>query len=103
MPSGDNMFYEEQEAGHNYYGEVIGKELVEITRKMFPLSSALLTEGIEKRTDDNPFFAETRTFAQCVFGDLEKVKNSDKDPKWLVRRQHRCWSAQYMNMMDVRE
>lgn len=43
------------------------------------------TEGIEKRTDDNPFFAETRTFAQCVFGDLEKVKNSDKDPKWLVR------------------
>lgn len=47
MPSGDNMFYEEQEAGHNYYGEFIGKELVEITRKMFPLSSALLTEGIE--------------------------------------------------------
>lgn len=85
MPSGDNMFYVDQEAGHNYSGEFIGKELVEITRKMFPLSSALFTEGIEKRTDDNPFFAETRTFAQCVFGNLEKVKNSDKDPKWLVR------------------
>lgn len=38
MPSGDNMFYVDQEAGHNYYGEFIGKELVEITRKMFPLS-----------------------------------------------------------------
>lgn len=121
MPSGDNMFYVDQEAGHNYYGELIGKELVEITRKMFPLSrkredtyiaglsmggygalrngmkysetfgyiaalsSALVTDGIENRTDDNPFFAETRTFAQSVFGDLEKVKNSDKDPKWLVR------------------
>ena len=121
MPSGDNMFYVDQEAGHNYYGEFIGKELVEITRKMFPLSrkredtyiaglsmggygalrngmkysetfgyvaalsSALVTDGIENRTDDNPFFAETRTFAQSVFGDLEKVKDSDKDPKWLVR------------------
>ena len=49
------------------------------------LSSALVTDGIENRTDDNPFFAETRTFAQSVFGDLEKVKDSDKDPKWLVR------------------
>ena len=38
MPSGDNMFYVDQKASHNYYGEFIGKELVEITRKMFPLS-----------------------------------------------------------------
>ena len=38
MPSGDNMFYVDQKKGHNYYGEFIGRELVEITRKMFPLS-----------------------------------------------------------------
>ncbi|MFV0466407.1 MAG: alpha/beta hydrolase [Lachnospiraceae bacterium] len=38
MPSGDNAFYVDQEASHNYYGEFIGKELVELTRKMFPLS-----------------------------------------------------------------
>lgn len=38
MPSGDNMFYVDQKEGHNYYGEFIGHELVEITRKMFPLS-----------------------------------------------------------------
>ena len=38
MPSGENMFYVDQEKAHNYYGEYIGKELVEITRKMFPLS-----------------------------------------------------------------
>lgn len=38
MPSGDNMFYVDQKEGHNFYGEFIGRELVEITRKMFPLS-----------------------------------------------------------------
>lgn len=38
MPAGENMFYIDQEASHNYYGEFIGKELVELTRKIFPLS-----------------------------------------------------------------
>ena len=38
MPSGENMFYVDQPAANNYYGEFIGRELVEITRKMFPLS-----------------------------------------------------------------
>lgn len=38
MPSGDNAFYIDQPKGNNYYGEFIGEELVEITRKMFPLS-----------------------------------------------------------------
>lgn len=38
MPSGDNAFYVDQPAGNNYYGEFVGRELVELTRKMFPLS-----------------------------------------------------------------
>lgn len=38
MPSGDNAFYVDQPAGNNYYGEFIGRELVELTRKLFPLS-----------------------------------------------------------------
>lgn len=38
MPSGDNAFYVDQPAAHNFYGEFIGRELVELTRKMFPLS-----------------------------------------------------------------
>lgn len=38
MPSGENHFYIDQKKGHDLYGEFIGKELVEITRKMFPLS-----------------------------------------------------------------
>lgn len=38
MPSGDNAFYVDQPAAHNFYGKFIGEELVELTRKMFPLS-----------------------------------------------------------------
>ncbi len=38
MPSGDNAFYVDQPWACNNYGEFIGKELVELTRKIFPLS-----------------------------------------------------------------
>lgn len=38
MPSGDNAFYVDQPAANNFYGKFIGEELVELTRKMFPLS-----------------------------------------------------------------
>lgn len=38
MPSGDNSFYVDHYSPGGLYGEFIGKELVEITRKMFPLS-----------------------------------------------------------------
>ncbi|MCI8441345.1 MAG: esterase family protein [Provencibacterium sp.] len=38
MPSGDNAFYVDLPQANNLYGEFIGKELVDITRRMFPLS-----------------------------------------------------------------
>ena len=38
MPSGDNAFYVDRPAALNNYGKFIGEELVEITRRMFPLS-----------------------------------------------------------------
>lgn len=38
MPSGDNSFYIDQLTPNNDYGDFIGRELVEITRRMFPLS-----------------------------------------------------------------
>lgn len=38
MPSGDNAFYVDQPKAHNFYGEFVGKELVDLSRKMFPLS-----------------------------------------------------------------
>jgi len=41
MPSGDNSFYVDHEASRNYYGEYIGRELVEETRKLFNLSNKM--------------------------------------------------------------
>ena len=38
MPSGDNAFYVDRKGSNNLYGQFIGEELVELTRKMFPLS-----------------------------------------------------------------
>ena len=38
MPAGDNAFYVDHPETHNYYGQFVGQELVEQTRKMFPLS-----------------------------------------------------------------
>ena len=38
MPSGDNSFYVNQPTPNNDYGAFIGQELVDITRRMFPLS-----------------------------------------------------------------
>ncbi len=121
MPSGDNAFYVDQPAGNNFYGEFVGKELVEITRKMFPLShkredtfigglsmggfgalrnglkysdtfgciislsGALHLEEMASRTKDTPFFLESRSYSEACFGDLSKVLESDKNPRWLVK------------------
>ena len=38
MPAGENSFYVDHEGGAANYGEFVGKELVELTRRMFPLS-----------------------------------------------------------------
>lgn len=38
MPSGYNAFYLDQPEVHNYYGRFVGQELVEVARRMFPLS-----------------------------------------------------------------
>ena len=120
MPAGENMFYVDQEKAHNLYGEFIGREQVELTRKMFPLShrredtfiaglsmggygalrnglkysdtfgyvaglsSADIVDGLEERTDDAPFFIESRSYAEAVFGDLSLVRGSDKDIKHLA-------------------
>lgn len=122
MPSGDNKFYVDQEKGEDHYGEFIGKELVELTRKMFPLSrkredtfigglsmggygalrnglkyhdtfgciaalsSALIIDDIDKRTDDTPIFLDSRNFAESIFGNLEETVKGDKNPKYLVKK-----------------
>lgn len=121
MPAGENMFYLDQEKAHNFYGEFVGKELLELTRRSFPLSDkredtfigglsmggygalrnglkywenfgyiaglscADITKDIDKRTDDVEMFQESRSYAESVFGDLSKVKGSDKDIHWLIK------------------
>lgn len=121
MPSGDNAFYLDNPLAQNNYGEFIGKELVEVTRKMFhlshkredtyiaglsmggygalrnglkyndtfgyiaALSAGLILDNIDKRTNDSEFFLERRSFVEEFFGDLTKVENSDKNPKWLLK------------------
>lgn len=122
MPSGDNAFYVDQPAGQNYYGRFTGEELVELTRRMFPLSrrrddtfigglsmggygalrnglkyadtfshivclsGAFIMDEVPDRTNDSPVFMERRDYAEAVFGDLDQVLESDKNPKWLVRQ-----------------
>ena len=122
MPSGDNAFYVDQPAGNNFYGEFIGRELVEITRRMFPLSrkredtfigglsmggfgalrnglkysdtfgyiislsGALHLEQMAARTEDAPFFIESKSYAEACFGDLSTVLEGDKNPRWLVKQ-----------------
>ena len=43
IPDGENLFYQDVTQLHTFYSTYVGKELVEMTRKMFPLS--------EKRED----------------------------------------------------
>ena len=38
IPCGDNSFYIDNEKLHAYYGEYVGRELLDITRNIFPLS-----------------------------------------------------------------
>lgn len=39
MPSGENKFYVDNDKSHEYYSRFIGEELVDITRRLFPLST----------------------------------------------------------------
>lgn len=122
MPGGENMFYLDHEATHALYGEFVGKELVEFTRKIFPLSnrkedtflgglsmggygalrnglkysdtfgrivslsSAMTLYTLNERTDEHPMFMERRSYAEEIFGDFDKVMESDKNPVWIMKQ-----------------
>jgi putative tributyrin esterase len=120
MPSGENSFYVDQEAGHNYFGEFIGRELVEETRKLFPLStkredtfigglsmggygalrnglkyyktfgaivalsSAIIIDYALVSTEEAEWVFRRRSYYEYVFGDLSKLRGSDKDLEALI-------------------
>lgn len=120
MPAGENKFYVNQENGSEQYGTFIGEELVELTRRMFPLSrkredtliaglsmggygairnglvyhetfgtigalsSALIIEDIPLAIEDAPVSFQRKSYYEAIFGDVNQVIGSDKDPKALV-------------------
>ena len=51
--------------------------------KIGMISAALITEDIVNFTSDNNVL-RSREFYESVFGNLDEVKNSDKDPKYLI-------------------
>ncbi|MCI5648210.1 MAG: alpha/beta hydrolase [Fusicatenibacter sp.] len=123
MPAGENLFYVDNPNNGEKFGEFIGKELLDLTRKLFPLSrrredtfiaglsmggygairnglkyhenfgaiaalsSALILDQAVNSTEDEraPYTFRT-SYYQSVFGDLAKLKGSDKDPAALVRK-----------------
>ncbi|PDO10142.1 MAG: acetylesterase [Candidatus Reconcilbacillus cellulovorans] len=120
MPEGGNFFYLDDVEKGECFGAFIGKELVEYTRKLFPLSvnredtwigglsmggygalrnglkyaetfgriialsSALITYRIAGRNGDTAVDGRDVRYFRRVFGDLDRVLGSDKDPEALV-------------------
>lgn len=119
IPCGDNSFYVDNPKAHAFYGEYVGRELLEITRSIFPLSSkrqdtfiagfsmggygairnglkyhenfskigmisaALITDDIVGYGDDSNVL-RSRHFYESVFGNLDEIESSDKNPKFLI-------------------
>lgn len=119
MPAGEYSFYVDNPNGCNF-GQFIGEELIEETRKMFNLSkrredtfiaglsmggygalrnglkynevfskigamsSAAIIEDIIKTTDHSIIPPKDNSFYESIFGDLDKLKGSDKDLEALA-------------------
>lgn len=115
MPSGDNAFYVDHPATGNGYGRFIGEELVEITRRMFPLSDkredtfigglsmggyGALRNGLKYHETfgavislsgvveivNMPKVNEDKAYFEAVFGPQEQAILSDNNPHVLVKR-----------------
>lgn len=120
MPSGENNFYLDDVDKGELFGEYIGNELVEFTRKMFPLSdkrentfiggfsmggygairnglkysynfsriialsSALITYKIAGISSDFKDDVADYKYFTRVFGDLNQLLGSNKDPEALI-------------------
>lgn len=120
MPSGENNFYLDDTDKAEMHGEYVGAELVEFTRKMFPisdkredtfvggfsmggygaihtglkynfnfgkiiaLSSALIIRDISGMPADFKGPIADYGYYRRVFGDLNEVVGSDRDPEALA-------------------
>ncbi|WP_438835338.1 alpha/beta hydrolase [Streptococcus pluranimalium] len=122
MPSGDNRFYLNYPATNDNYSDFVGQELLDLTRRLFPLSqkredtyiaglsmggygalyngltfhdnfsaigafsAGLVTGDALNADEDSPIFFRTKSYLEAVFGDLEKVLDSDYHIPTLVKR-----------------
>lgn len=121
MPAGENKFFLDNEEREEWLGEYIGQELVQFTRRMFPLSceredtfigglsmggygafrnglkyadhfggiialsSAILSYSLADMRPDVHNGIASYDYYRNVFGDLNQVLGSDKDPEELIR------------------
>ena len=112
MPAGDNSYYVDQPDAMANYGEFIGRELVEMTRAMFPLSCkredtfigglsmggyGAMRNGL-KYADTfgaiialsaalqnfEPHERQYKVFKQALFGSLESSMQTDMNPRLLA-------------------
>ena len=117
MPSGDNAFYVDRPVTGNNYGSFVGEELVEITRRMFPLSDkredtfigglsmggyGALRNGLKYHETFGaiislsgvvemmsvPKEGDALAFFEAVFGSYDEAVVSDKNPR-VLKFQHR--------------
>ena len=114
MPAGDNSFYLDYPESGNLYGEFVGRELVEMTRRMFPLSRkredtfigglsmggyGALRNGLKYHETFGHIAVlsgalhifENNTLGQIAkelscFGDLEVSAKTDKNPRVLLEQ-----------------
>ena len=114
MPSGENSFYLDRPGFHTDYGKFIGQELVEITRRMFPLSDkredtfigglsmggfGALRNGLKYHETFSRIIALSPALYMFENGpstfvgmlgktpdQWEEVINSDVNPRWLLKQ-----------------
>lgn len=120
LPAGENSFYVDTGIFAAQYGTFFGKELVEYTRKAFPLSdkredtfiggfsmggfgamrlgcqyhenfskvftfsAAFIIDNIAGQKPGYQDLIGNYDYYVRTFGDLDKVKDSDKDPLWCL-------------------
>ena len=114
MPSGENSFYLDRPGFHTDYGKFIGEELVQITRRMFPLSErkedtfigglsmggfGAMRNGLKYAGTFSNIIALSPALEMFEGGpepfcgllgkgpeQWEEVKNSDVNPRWLLKQ-----------------
>ena len=114
MPSGENAFYVDEPESGKLYGEFIGRELVDITRRMFPLSRrrentfigglsmggyGAIRNGLKYSDtfsriiglssavhllESRPEETKTIAFEASCFKPFEEAVKSDKNPRVLI-------------------